>query len=513
MRRSLHSLSHFRNFTGNMGELIPAGLVEVYPGDTFQHAVSLLVRTTPLVAPVMHPVHVRVHHVFIPNRLIWANGKDDSWEAFITGGHDGLDASVLPTITVNSGSGFAVGSLADYLGLPTGVDDLPVSALPFRAYALAYNHLFMDQDLDTELVIDTTGGPDTTTNQALQTVAWEKDYFTTARPWTQKGSVISLPLGSRANVLGIGTQQGTFNSTSVSVNESSGSGSVYANARKITQDAAEDLAFMEEGGGSHGGTVDYPNIYADLSNATSATINDLREAIQLQAYKEARALYGSRYVEYLRYLGIRGSDARLQRVELLGSGRQTIQFSEVLQQSPTTSGTPNTGLGTMAGHGIAATRSNRYRKFFEEHGYVMSLFSCVPKSMYVTGLPRHFSYTTKEDFWQKELEGIGAQEVLNKELYWADTGPNDVFGYQDRYDHLRRQESSVHGDFRGSTLDDWHFGRIFTSDVALNSAFIKATQITRSFQSTSTDTLLVMAMHSLQARRLVKRVGVPSKIF
>lgn len=506
MRRSLHSLSHFRNFTGNIGEMIPCGLVEVLPGDTFQHATSLLVRTTPLVAPVMHPCHVRVHHFFVPHRLVW-----NDWENFITGGPDGLNASTFPTITVNSGSGFANGSLADYLGVPTGVDDLPCSALPFRAYALVYNEWFRDQDLDTALTIDLTDGADTTTNQTLQTVCWEKDYFTSARPWTQKGTVVSLPLGSSATVM--------TNATDLR----SGAGNVMQMLKASSgnaPDANRHMAVHSSGAVGQGSTTLaveaglYPsNLYADLTNATASTINDLREAIQLQAYKEARALYGSRYVEYLRYLGIRGSDARLQRPELLGSGRQTIQFSEVLQQAPTTSGTPITGVGSMMGHGIAATRSNRYRRFFEEHGYVMSIMSVVPKSMYVTGLFRHWSRTTKEDFWQRELEGIGAQEILNKELYWADTGPNDVFGYQDRYDEYRRCESSVHGDFRGSTLDDWHFGRIFSSDVALNSAFVKATQITRPFQSTSTDTLLVMAMHSLQARRLVKKVGTPAKLF
>lgn len=499
MRRSKHSLSHYRNLTCNMGELVPIGLVEVLPGDTFQHATTLLARTTPLVAPVMHPTHIRIHHFFVPHRLVW-----NDWENFITGGPDGLNASVFPTITVNSGSGFANGSLADYLGVPTGVDDLPCSALPFRAYALIFNEWFRDQDLTTALTIDLTDGADTTTNQTLQSACWEKDYFTSARPWTQKGTEVSLPLGTTADI----KYRDSF------------SGSDNANDDFV-------VATVTAGGVSqfsYGDTLDVQtatvpnstqhNMYASLSGATAATINDLREAIQLQAYKEARALYGSRYVEYLRYLGIRGSDARLQRPELLGSGRQTIQFSEVLQQGVNTSGTPLTGVGNMAGHGLGLTRSNRYRRFFEEHGYVMSLMSVIPKTMYVTGLPRHWSRTTKEDFWQRELEGIGAQEVLNKELYWADTGPNDVFGYQDRYEEYRLGPgSSCHGDFRGATLDDWHLGRIFTSDVTLNSAFVTSSPATRIFQSTSTDQLLVMAFHSLQARRLVKKVGIPAKFF
>lgn len=503
MLRSKHNLSHFRNLTCNMGELVPIGLVDVLPGDTFRHATSLLTRTTPLVAPPMHPVHLNVFHVYVPYRLIWSD-----WENFITGGPDGLNASVFPTVTVNSGSGFANGSLADYLGVPTGVDDLPVSALPFRAYALIYNHLFRDQDLNTALTIDLTDGADTTTNQTLQTGCWEKDYFTTCRPWTQKGTVVSLPLGSTAPVIGIAPTTQTFTTGPATVYESDQTSSSFATYKELDAGGADNKILIEQNA-----TTGYPHIRTLLSAATAATINDLREAIQLQAYKEARALYGSTYPDYLRYLGLSPDDSRMQRPELLASGQNTIQFSEVLQQSPTTSGTPNVGLGTMAGHGIGTVRSNQYQRFFPEHGMVMTLLLVRPKTMYVTGLNRHWSKTTKEDFWQKELEGIGAQEVLNKELYWADTGPNDVFGYQNRYDEYRHHESSVHGDFRGSTLDDWHLGRIFTSDVALNSTFVNCTPATRIFQSTSTDQLLIMAMHNIMSRRMVKKFGTPSRIF
>lgn len=515
MRRYKHSLSHYRNFTCNMGEIIPCGLVEVLPGDSFQHATTALVRTTPLVAPVMHPTHVSIFHVFIPNRIVWteAGGANTGWEAFITGGPSGTSAPTFPTITVNSGSGFAVGSLADYLGVPTGVDDLPCSALPFRMYALAYNELFRDPDLDTKLTIDLTDGADTTTNQALQVGCWEKDYFTTCRPWTQKGTVLSLPLGTSALVKTSSAETFTGAQEDILWQTTSGGGAPSSGYPLLVNSGGMQRASAT---GSLTGTGDnlYPsNLYADLSTATAATINDLREAIQLQAYKEARALYGSRYTEWLAYYGIRSSDSRLQRPELLASGRQTIQFSEVLQQSPTTSGTPNTGLGTMGGHGLGITRSNRYTRFFEEHGYVMSFMLVRPKTMYVTGLHKTWSRTTKEDFWTKELEGIGNEEVYNKELYWADTGPNDVFGYQRRYSSYRQVPSSVHGDFRGATLDDWHLGRIFTSDVTLNASFVQCAPSTRIFQSTATDTLLVMAHHQLRARRMVNPHGVPAKIF
>lgn len=500
MKRSKHSLSNYKLLTCNQGELVPVGLTEVIPGDSIQQATSLLVRVSPLLTPVMHPVHIRIHHWFVPTRLVWSD-----WENFITGGPDGLNASTFPTITPNTGSGYAVGSLSDYFGVPTGVDDLPHSAIPYRGYSLIWNEFYRDQDLQTKLTIDLTDGADTTTNVALQNVCWEKDYFTTSRPWAQKGPSVSLPLGSRAWVKGIGKANATFAGASGSHNESDGTSPTYAAYSEIDASAANSLYGVEKNAAGN-----YPNIYADLSTATAATINELREALAIQRYEEARARYGSRYTEYLRYLGISNpSDARLQRPEYLGGGKQTISFSEILQTGVTTSGTPSVGVGQMMGHGIGAVKSNRYRRFFEEHGYIFSLMSVLPKTIYANGLPRHFSRSTKEDFYQKELEHIGQQEVLNKELYWAHTTPNGVFGYQDRYDELRRSESTVAGDFR-TTLNPWHMARIFASDPALNATFVGANPTTRVYQSTSADQLYVMCMNSIQARRLVSKTGTSS---
>lgn len=487
MKRSKHSLSHYKLLSCDMGELIPIGLVEVIAGDSIQQATNALVRAAPLLSPPMHPVSVAISHWFVPHRLVW-----EDWEDFITGGPDGMDASVHPTIAMPPSTGAAVGSLADYFGIPTGVADLAVSALPFRAYAMIFNEWYRDQDLQTELTISTASGVDTTTSTAVQNGAWEKDYFTTARPWEQKGPAITIPLGTEAPVTGIGAINQTY--TTASGYETDGSGVTNYNPGYNTTSGG--LAWEEDPD-----NAGFPNIRADLSNASAVTVNVLREALALQRYEEARARYGSRYTEYLRYLGVTSSDARLQRPEYLGGGRETLQFSEVLQ---TAEGADP--VGTLRGHGISSMRSNRYRRFFEEHGYIISTLCARPKTIYADGLHRTWNRRTKEDYWQRELEHIGQQPVLNKEVYAAHASPEDTFGYQDRYDEYRRIPSGIAGEFR-NTLDFWHFARQFGSDPALNADFIKCVPVETPFAVPSEDVLQIMARHNIQARRLVTKRG------
>lgn len=492
MKRSKFNLSHTRLLSCDMGELVPCGLVEVLPGDTFQHGISALIRAAPLLAPVMHPVHVRVHCFFVPHRLIW-----EDWEDFITGGPDGMDASVFPTINMNGA--LAAGTLPDYLGVPVGTySNLPVSALPFRAYAMIWNEYYRDQDLQTEVGLSVASGVDATTNTALQNCAWEKDYFTAARPWEQKGPAITIPLGTTAPVV----------STDASFQVYSGSNPTPVNVQTL---GGGSNAMGYRAAGSGNWTVGGENVRwgpntgleTDLTGASAVTVNLLREALALQRFEEARARYGSRYVEYLRYYGVRSSDARLQRPEYIGGVHQTIQFSEVLQ----TSVTGATPLGEMAGHGIAGMRGRRYRRFFEEHGYVVCLLSVRPKTMYVNGLERTWNRRTKEDFYQKELEHIGQQEVLNKEVRSVHASPNGVFGYQDRYDEYRRSWSTVHGEFATSTLNYWHFARSFGSDPALNDTFVECVPTEVPFAVPAEDVLYCMVRHNLVARRQLARTG------
>lgn len=498
MKRSKHNLSYTHLLSGNMGRLIPINTLEILPGDSVQMSTSALIRVSPLVSPVMHPVIARIHHWFVPYRLIW-----DEWEAFITGGPDGNSVPEFPTRVPGGANGYAVGSLGDYLGLPTGVAGLRSSVLPFRACALIYNEWYRDQDLQNPIALSTGSGNDNVTSVTIQRCAWEKDYFTSARPWEQKGPQVSIPLVGKAPVTGLGI---IGNAPSVLPDNSTVreyDGPVNWPSGVLMGTTAGNGPAMETNDSTPGARR--PRVFADLSQVSGITVNQLRQSLAIQRFEEARARYGSRYTEYLRALGVRSSDARLQRPEYLGGGKQTVQFSEVLQTAPDpTSGEP---VGSLKGHGITAMRSNRFRKFFEEHGIVVSFLSLRPKTVYTDGMYRMWNRRTKYDFWQKELQHIGQQQVLNKEIYAAHSQPDGVFGYQDRYDEYRRKESMVSGEFRTSILDFWHMSREFASEPALNASFVACTPTDRIFAVPSKDTLYVHCRHSIQARRLIAASG------
>lgn len=466
MKRSKFNLSHFNLLTAKMGRLIPIGITDVCMGDSFKHSTELLVRAQPMLAPIMHPVWVSVHHFFVPYRLMW-----DKWEDFITGGD--TQGDTIPQVNLQNQQ---KGSLADYFNFPIG-QNFNVCAFPFIAYNMIYNEYYRDQDLIDEVGLD---------NMNLLHRSWAKDYFTTARPFTQKGDEVTIPIdvtieADRGSAFLLQDQKTRYVGLQVAhTNAQNPTPYIVSNTSSVT--AAQDLKYKS----------------GIVGRSAGLSVNDMRLALALQRYQEARAKYGSRYKEFLNYYGINSSDARLQRPEYLGGGKQILQFSEVV----------NTGdnLGKLGGHGLGVLKSNSYVKFFEEHGIVISLMSILPKSMYVQGVDRAWLKRTKEDFYQKELAYLGMQEVYTEELLVnnpANPDQRSVFGYQDRYDEYRSQQSKVAGDFR-DTLNYWHMARQFQNTPALNADFINSNPAQdRVFVDTQSDPFLIMANHNLKARRIM----------
>ena len=480
MKRNLMSLSHKVNFSCDQGELIPIGLVEVLPGDIFRHGTSLLIRLAPMLAPIFSQLNVSLFQFYVPNRIVW-----DGFENFITGGPDGDDSTAHPYIEF--ASGVAVGSLGDYFGIPPGVNNVGgagvgVSALPFRGYAKIFNEWFRDEDLDAELAVSTGNGADVTTNTVLQNIRWEKDYFTAARPFEQKGPAVTIPVGISAPIGG-------------------DVGGVFRQAETTTSGATPTIQQTTN--------AFFPNdvaLYAQLSSVTGIPVTELRLANALQRFMELSSHRGSRYVEYLlSRFGVRSSDARLQRPELLSRSKQVVQISEVLATAEGTT----TDVGDLKGHGIGAMRSNRYMRMFEEHGYIFTLMAVQPKTMYVQGLHRTWNRRDKYDYFQPETAFIGDQEILNKEIYAAAAQPGGTFGWTPRHEEYRQQPNRIAGEFRTSTLDFWHQARIFSSEPALNSAFVTSNPTERVFAVPSQDVLYITANHSIQARRVVPARATP----
>lgn len=490
MKRNKFSLSHYKLLTCDMGKLIPVTWFEALPGDSIQHATSMLLRLTPLVAPVMHPVRIRLHTFFVPNRLIW-----EDWENFITGGEDGTFEAAPPQLEL---SNIAESSLADYLDVPaadyTG-NLLTFSMLPIRAYQLIYNNFYRDQDLVDEVTISLASGTDTTTSRAIQNVSWEKDLFTTARPWTSKGNEVLIPIGDTAPVV---AQGGAPVFTAGAVNSPLTTEIASSSAVHLNTDPSADSDL----------TWNDPNLVADLSQATGISVNDLRNYLAQQRFQEARAQFGSRYSEYLKYLvpGIGNLDSRLQEPEYISGGSATVSFSEILQTQRTDEG--ETPLGTMAGHGISAMRTKQYRRFFQEHGIVMTLMSVVPKAIYSQGLNKKFFRFNKDEYYQRELEYVGEQPILNQEVYSLHSNQLGTFGYAPQYESYRYHPSGIAGGFR-TTQDSWHYARIHTGDVALNQSFIECVPSKRPSVDQVSHVLYVMTNHSIQARRILSKWSKP----
>lgn len=458
-------LSHDVKLSMNMGDLVPVLVQETIPGDKFNIRSETLIRFAPMIAPVMHNIQAYIHYFFVPNRLVWKN-----WQKFITANNGGAVVPAHPYAATGVQT-FTVGSLADYLGIPTGVaiDRSEISAIPFGAYQLICNEFYRDQNLEAAYVdpenVLTDGTQGTFWNSNLNVLrkrAWKHDYFTAALPFAQKGNSVTLPLVNPssddtnpvymssvdgANVKWSGTPLGGGSNRDVSVAgyvDGAGTGELFTRSGDIQADAA--------------------------------TINDLRRAFRLQEWLEKMARGGSRYIEQtLMHFGVRSSDARLNRPEYIGGQKQQVVISEVLQTSDT--GGEQTPLGSMAGHALSASSGKNNSYYCEEHGYIIGIMSVIPDSAYDQGIPKHFSRRSYLDYPWPTFAHIGEQEILNKELFYKPADPaynNGVFGYIPRYSEMRYTPSRVAGAFRDS-LSYWHLGRKFSyaNPPALNQQFIK----------------------------------------
>lgn len=510
-KRAKFNLSNFHNCTFKLGYLYPVNLTEVLPGDSVQLSTSVFLRLAPMVVPVMHPVYMHLSNFFVPSRILW-----DGFEDFITGGPDGTDTSVLPKVTLNV-TNSSVGSLADAFGIPVQMlkdaKTFSVNSLPFIAYYMIWNEYFRDQDLNEAIDLSTITGTPSSLN--LLRPSWAKDYFTTARPWPQKGPDVSVPVNL--------TAAGEPTITATTTISSSGDptfqrkyGDANLGALRYTSGAVgtplinesnlqDSLTWVDPALAAQT-TINYSSGNPELG---SVNINDLREAFALQRFEEHRSMFGSRYEDLLRYLGVRPQDARLQLPEYLGGFSAPVQFSEVLQ---TSSDAERSGVGDMYGHGIGATKGRRIRRFIPEHGYIMSLLTVRPIPVYSQGLERLWSKENRFDFWQKEYEHIGQQEIRNSEVYAdGDTAQDKAtFGYQNRYDEYRRGVNIITGEFR-TNQDYWTMARIFASRPTLNGDFVSCMPTDRIFQvnEQNSDQCYAMVKNNIIAKRLVSKNGNP----
>ena len=545
---SRFNLSHEVKTTFNMAELVPFLCQEVVPGDKWQLQSEVFLRFNPMLAPIMHRVNCYVHYFFVPTRLLFAD-----YEAFFDPKRTNdviLPQIFVPTAYLNEYS-FLEGEgsqyydriheslrLLDFMGIPVRYEnddalnnpELNISALPFYAYQLIYNEYYRDQNLEDDLLEEYPHGlpsgysydltdsyqDDTIGNiLRLRNRAWEKDYFTSALPDPQVGEEVHLPLQGNAPVKASGQKVTNFDFEHTA-------GAVYQQS-PVFDDATKTLNILPASGSPGGphplnmsnASDGSTNLYADMSQVSATTINELRRASRLQEFLERTARGGRRYKEMIAsHFGVFSKDARLDRPEFLGGGVQPVTISEVLNHTGTdTSQASSFVLGQMGGHGISVGASAQTRRRFTEHGYLFGIISVMPRTAYMDGLPRMFSKLDMYDYYWPEFARIGEQEIENREVsVWDELHPTAPFGYAPRYSEYKYIPSSVHGEMRGS-LDYWHLARKFGADVALNAEFVhpKPEDLNRIFAVQSgADQLIGQIYNKTVAIRKMPKYGIPT---
>jgi len=471
IQRSTFDRSHGLKTTFDAGELIPVYVDEALPGDTFSCNMTAFSRLATPIHPTMDNAFMDSHFFSVPIRLVWDDFEEFMGETktYTASGSARLDETpdftaatpIPPTITSPAG-GELEGTLSDYFGIPTKHASIQFSALWHRAYNLIWNDWFRDENLQKFAVVSTASGNDTTTNQLVLNRGKRHDYFTSALPWPQKGADVTLPLGTKAPI-----------AVDLEGSGATKRASIYSTVTNRAEAMYTNSDYVE----ITGGPITEPNnaLYADLTSATSATINQLRLAFATQKFLEKQARSGSRYIEVIKgHFNVTSPDARLQRPEYCGGGSSPVNISPVAQTSSTDTTTPQ---GNLSAIGTTVLSGHSFTKSFTEHSILMGLVSVRTDLTYQQGLNRMFSRSTIYDYYWPTLSTIGEQAVLNKEIY-ADGSANDegVFGYQERYAEYRYKPSSVTGRFRSNattTLESWHYAQEYSALPVLGQSWIQ----------------------------------------